>query len=1176
MRLKQIEIQGFKSFAEKTIIHLDNDVTGIVGPNGCGKSNIVDAIRWVLGEQKSKILRSEKMDNLIFNGSADKSAAQRAQVSLTLENSKNLMKTDFNTVTVTREIYRDGESVYKVNDVVCRLKDVHELFAGTGISADSYSIIELSMIGNILNDKDIRRNLIEQAAGISSYKHKKKETLNKLVSTDDDLTRLLDLMAEIENNLKSTELQAKRAEKYLKVKEQYRQQATELTKLQLLEHKSVFEELSQKEETEKNNKAELEAVIARYETETLQIKSDLAQREKALIEAQKKLDYHLEIWRKEEANKEIKSEKVKFLHEKTQSLHGRIQEEEVAIKELNQSIAALENNIQSEQTKLRKLSAEVEKKQLSSEEKRKSNNQKRQELSAQENLVRQIESRFSDEDRKLAIIHTEKSTLQNEEAMNTQHTKKRQEDLLLLGEELEKLSLLRTQEAREFEAMYTRAEMLNSDLDRVKSQTEEIREMIQHTTRELDARRNEYNLTKSLVENLEGFPESVQFLQKNKEWCHRPRLLSDLITCEEEVKPAIENYLEGYMNWYVVDNNGEAFAAIELLAKNNKGKAGFICLKDIPTAPALHAPLIHPDITQVISLVQCDEPYKPLLQHLFHQVYLAPEEQIDSLSHQYPHTIFVSPNGKLIKNREKINGGSVGSFAGKRLGKVKNLERLEKVVAELQAKSDELREQMKGMHQLQEKLQAEIKTIHTGAKKDQLNKLENHYVTIQTKIENFQLFLQDSATRQAALQEKFERLDIDRQNILEQRKSIEAEKAKQMERLESVIQIQYQSELEMQETVKHFNEMNIQFHQQQNKLNAFTQEREFKRNRIRELENAINRNKQLQAEAEAEMLQLKQDLSQNENELAFLQRQKEELTSEVNDKEKQYYGRRASIEELDSRLKQAMKNKEIVDILISEIKDQYNTMQYKLVSLKERLSLEFHLDINELLKQEADPSIDQEELEQKVAKMKKTLENFGEVNPFAVDAYREVKERYDFLIAQRTDLENAKLSLQQTIAEIEKAATEKFLASFTQVRENFQLVFKQLFSEGDTCDLLLTEPENPLDSKVEIIARPKGKRPLTIDALSGGEKSLTAISLIFGLYLIKPAPFCVLDEVDAPLDDDNVDKFNKMILTFSVNSQFVVVTHNIKTMSYVKRIYGIVMAKTGISRAVAVDFASLN
>lgn len=1175
MRLKQIEIQGFKSFAEKTVIHLDNDVTGIVGPNGCGKSNVVDAIRWVLGEQKSKALRSEKMDNLIFNGTTDKAASQRAHVSLTLENSKNLMRTDFNTVTITREIYRDGESVYKVNDVACRLKDIQELFTGTGLSTDSYSIIELPMIGNILNDKDIRRNLIEQAAGISSYKQKKRETLNKLVTTEGDLTRLLDLMAEIENNLKSTEQQAKRAEKYLKLKEQYKELATKLTIYQLQEHKSVFEDLSKQEETEKNHKAEIEGVIARYETESTQIKNDLLEREQALIESQKKLDAHLEIWRKEEANKQIKSEKVKFLNDKVLTLNTRIAEEELAIKELTENIAQLEAKIEDEQEKLKLLSSTVESQNQSSEEKRKINHNRRQELSNQEQQVRLVENKLTEEDRRLAIINTEKNTLQNEDAMNKQNNLKRQEDLQILTQELEKITGVRQKENEEYQALIAKEEKLVAELEEVKTKTENHREKIQETTRELDARRNEYNLTKSLVENLEGFPESVQFLQKNKEWSNKPRLLSDLISCEEEYKPAIENYLEGYMNWYVVENNGEAFAAIELLSKNKKGKAGFISLKELSAHIPTHANLAQ-ELLPVHTLLQTDEIYKPLMDHLFHNVFLAPEDQIDSLSKDHPNSIFISQNGKLIKNREKISGGSVGSFAGKRLGKVKNLERLEKVVAELQTKADGLREEMKTLHHSQERLQAERKTIMPGVKKDQLNRLENQAVSIQTKIENFQLFLQDSATRQAVLQEKFLKLDQDKEAIISSRKKIEEERESQLQVLAKVKQIQQESEQEMQEAVKQFNDMNIQFHQQQNKLNGYIQEREFKRNRVRELETAVNRNKQLLVESDQEQKQLHHDLLQNENEVEFLQRQKEELTAEVSEKEQLYYGLRGSIEEFDNKIKQALKNKENVDQLLTALKDKYNQLQYNLVSLKERLSIEFHLDINELLQQEMDGEIDKEDMEQKVGKMKKTLENFGEVNPFAVDAYKEVKERYDFLIAQKDDLENAKLSLQQTIAEVEKAATEKFLVSFNQVRENFQIVFKQLFTEGDTCDLILTEPDNPLESKVEIMARPKGKRPLTIDALSGGEKSLTAISLIFGLYLIKPAPFCVLDEVDAPLDDENVDKFNKMVQTFSANSQFIVVTHNKKTMSYVKRIYGIVMAKTGISRAVAVDFASLN
>ena len=380
----------------------------------------------------------------------------------------------------------------------------------------------------------------------------------------------------------------------------------------------------------------------------------------------------------------------------------------------------------------------------------------------------------------------------------------------------------------------------------------------------------------------------------------------------------------------------------------------------------------------------------------------------------------------------------------------------------------------------------------------------------------------------------------------------------------------------LSEASSRYNQKNIEFHQQQNRVNSINQELGFKKSQVDTLGTQLVRNNDVIAESQLQVEENQKKLRELESALLSNYADKESYRAEVEESEKAYYDSRALINELDGKVRELSRSKDNVTVLLGQINDKFTELKLSLTSLKERLSVEFNVDINIVLNEEFEMVQPIEEVQAEVDKVKKRLDNFGEINPMALEAFEEMKKRFDFIVAQRKDLEDAKTSLMDTIREIEDSAKSQFLDAFNKVRTSFINVFQTLFSSDDQCDLFLENPDDPLESKIEIVAKPKGKRPTVIDQLSGGEKTLTATALLFSLYLLKPAPFCIFDEVDAPLDDTNIAKFNKIINEFSTESQFIIVTHNKMTMSSVDAIYGVTMPEQGVSRVVPVDFRSLN
>ena len=840
MRLNKIEIKGFKSFGDKTIINFNSGVTGIVGPNGCGKSNIVDAIRWVLGEQKTKLLRSDKMENIIFNGSKSRKKLQLAEVSISFDNTKNLIPTEYSTVTITRKYFRSGDSEYLLNDVKCRLKDITNLFLDTGISSNNYAIIELSMVDNILNDKDNSRlHLFEEAAGISKFRKRKKETFNKIRQTEVDLDRVEDLVYEIEKNLRSLKRQAKQTEKYYKFKDEYK-----LISINVALEVSKTNRNSLKDQKDKLVKIENEntrviSELAKKNSKLEAAKSSLIPYEKKLIKLQKNLNSVLDKIRNFEESKRMKSQKAKMLVEKIEDLRDRIKYDTESNKRSEFSISSIKNEISTNEKELNKIIS------------------------------------------KLKI--TKKDYLKYEEELKDKNVK-------------------------------------ITDIKEVEDHFRELK----HNLESISNKRNQIE-SSLLLENIDKKSVLKKIKSINKE-------ITEL-------------------------------------------KKGFKIIENL----------------------------------------------------------FKTENKEIIR----------------------------------------------------------INKLFTEKSKD----LSNDEIT---------------------------------------------------------------------------------FNSLKSNIESLKREMEYKNVTYESNKKRINDNINSLKESEKQVAKIDTDTDSNDNSLMKLYDDKSNSEKALQKFEDEYYKLKSTINLDDSSIKDLQNKKDINLNLIDEIKSSIHDNEIELNSVEQRISIEFDLDIN---KCKADKDFFNEssldKMKQRRDALKEKIEKIGQINPLAMEAYNEIKERHDFITKEREDLIEAKESLIKTIEEIDIVAKKSFLSSFEKIKDNFKTVFRSLFTEDDDCDLIINDEENPLESSIEIMAKPKGKKPLTINQLSGGEKTLTATSLLFAIYLLKPAPFCVFDEVDAPLDDANIDKFNKIVNKFSNTSQFIIVTHNKRTMNNADIIYGITMPEQGVSKVVPVDLRNL-
>ncbi|MCH2082545.1 MAG: chromosome segregation protein SMC [Saprospiraceae bacterium] len=1169
MRLKQLSIKGFKSFANETIINFSEDVIGIVGPNGSGKSNVVDAIRWVLGEQKSKELRLDTMSSVIFNGTKSRKPGGVAQVALTFDNTKNILPTEYQTVTITRLLYRSGESEYQLNNVPCRLKDITSLFLDTGIGSNSYAIIALGMVDDILADKDnSRRKMFEQAAGISKYKVRKRETLNKLKHTTEDLDRVEDLLFEIDNNLKVLEKQAKRTKRYFELKAEYKELSVELAVRKIYDLKNSHKALEKQIQEETDRYRQYEIDERKFEAQLESEKKANLDKEKALSERQRDLNNLVGKIRGQENDKRMLEQKQQFILQNIEKLKSQNQQAQSRIAQLSEDIEYYRAELNNEKRIEMRLEDELDKTEEQMNKIKTEHGNMKSSLDDIVQVQQKIEREVFELEKQKAISRNQIETAKQELGRDDKATQQRKAEIQQVDEQLKALDSKESEKQAALKVLEDQETQRKKALEIATKELEDLNQRRAKVNRQLDAKRNEFKLTQSMIENLEGFPESIRFLSNNKNWGKEAPLLSDLIYVKEAYRVAVENYLEPYLNYYVVQNQEEALQAITLLGKSQKGKANFFLLdsfKDYIPPIGLIA-----NTMQAIEVIEIDPLYHNLCSYLLENVMITDKEEPPLQSLDSDVTL-LSKSGRFIQKKHSVSGGSIGLFEGKKIGRKKNLEILEVQIQKSESEENKLSTAYFNLKNRIDQLRTEKSSRAIEIIQNDINRLSREKVSFQTRMENFQTYINEANNKKQQILQRISTLEESIQKIELQlsERNIELVQAKQ--NISSTDGSFRKIAEQLSAASTKFNEKNIEFIRQQNKVSSFQRELSFREKQLEETKNNLQNDKSTFQRSAQELDQVHKDIDQLEKNLLAAYEDKKARASLLTEAEQSYFKARGNINTIEDQLRKANRSRQDSQILINNLKEKFSDVKFKISSIGQRLKIEFNIGVNDIINQEPNEKYNEIDLQQKVDRLYNRLDNYGEINPMAVEAYDEMKERHESITKQRDDILKAKASLIETIGEIEETATNQFLTAFEKARIYFIDVFRSLFSEEDNCDLILLDPENPLDSKIEIVAKPKGKRPQTISQLSGGEKTLTATALLFALYLLKPAPFCIFDEVDAPLDDANIMKFNRIIKKFSKESQFIIVTHNKLTMAAVDTIYG-VYNESGVSGVTSVDF----
>lgn len=1179
MQLKSLDISGFKSFADKTTFLFDKGITGIVGPNGCGKSNIVDSIRWVLGEQKTRKLRSEKMENIIFNGTTKRRKGSFASVTLTFENTKNILPTEYSTVAVTRKLYRNGDSSYAINDIPCRLKDIQNLFLDTGIGSDSYAIIELKMVDEILNDKEnSRRMLFEEAAGISKYKIRKKETLRKLGDTEKDLERVEDVLFEIDKQLKSLEKQARKAKRYFEIKDKYQVVSSQHAWFAIRHLREEYVGVQLEEKDFEDRTAEIQSTVARHEARIQELRRQQLENENRLSDSQKDLNEHIAKIREIEKDKSIRNERLKYLQQREIAIANQLEQDKKVYVRTGEELQELRTKLQQVEGDHKQAKTLLDQLKLEHEEVKGILEELKFQVQGYAEEHRESEQALNKLSKDSEIKQIQIQSFRKEIERNEKDKSNREEEMDAFADRLKQLS----DEVAVLDSAVAELRRLKEENDTALEEStrliEELKDKIYKKNRGLDARLNEYQLTKSLVENLEGFPESVKFLKKSANWVKDAPLLSDIFYTDENYKVAFENLLEPYLSYYIVDARVHAYQAIKLLSDASKGRANFFVLEELDDYQP-HKRVEIEGAVAALDVVEVGEKYHKLAEFLLDKVYVVDQDQM--IPEDVPEgLVFITRQGDLQRRKYRLGGGSVGLFQGKRLGRARNLQKLDKEIKALEKELNELKTQLHKQEQRHQGFREKKYGKELDKQNQTLQQKNKELGVLQAREQEHLEFLKRVGQRTDQIEQEMRFLE---DSVVLAAPEIERLKVAVSEQLAILNEVKIQQESkegEVAEKSQAFNQQNIKYIQLKNHLEMLEKDAGRKEDRLQELERAEKKNKTELAETKANIHELVDNSMQDDEEVVALyaeKKQKEERTGGL----EQIVGQmRINIQETEDLVRAERKKKEAQDEEKGKIQERITDIKIKLNSLKERMEVEFKVDISDLDEEELFPDgmdkYSAEGVEEEMLKMRQRMQNYGEINPMAVEAFDEMKERFDFIEEQKKDLVEAKDLLMSTISEIDKTATEKFMEAFGMVRDNFKKVFQHLFHPGDTCDLKLENPDEPLDSSIEIMAKPKGKRPLTINQLSGGEKTLTAISLLFAIYLLKPAPFCIFDEVDAPLDDANIDKFNNIIREFSKDSQFILVTHNKRTMAATNVMYGVTMAEQGVSRVLPVDMVALD
>ncbi len=1179
MYLKRIEVQGFKSLADKIELQFNPGITAVVGPNGSGKSNIADAVRWVLGEQSAKTLRGARMEDVIFSGSDRRKSVGMAEVSLTLDNSTAIFALDYSEITVTRRVYRSGESEFLINKSPCRLRDIHELFMDTGIGREGYSIIGQGKIDEVLSTRsEDRRNIIEEAAGIVKYKSRKQQAVRKLTDTEQNLVRISDIISELGTQVGPLEEQSKKAGEYLEYRNELVELEINLLINQIEDQKLKLDGINDQDDELKQKIIGLETGLRNRESEIEEHKLLNSKLDEEIAALQKGIYDTGSLIEKKEAEITVARQRLQDIGNRKEGLISEIEElkckEEAersrhagdaqSLGELRSKLADTGKKLQQAEDKLLLLEKELVAEQQKIEEKKADIIDLLNETAGVRNAINSGEIEVKNLGRRINDLEQQGDTLKQEYS----RIKEREKELDSgLGAVRESIAGLENQNTG-FEERKTG---LSGQLKKLAGELQRDRELLGHKSSRLKA-------LEDLQNDYEGYFRGVREVlvagKKGRECPGICGVVAELINVPKKYETAVEVALGGAVQHIVTQTDGDARKAIEYLKQNRFGRATFLPMNTIKPHQEKKNGTVSTGngiYGRASALVESEARYSHIVEYLLGRVIIVDDIRAAAQAARdtgYSMKI-VTLDGDVVNPGGSMTGGFYKKGSSNLLGRNREItetrgqrDTLRIKVAELEQQAAILREEYDecGQHiaenesRLQElwiektSLDKDLETLRNDKARaestenlveDEKTNLVNELSSVQTNLKEMHLRLQELQSKEG-----------------ETRKEIEAQQKRLKSREEE------RSQLSRQVTGIKVELAGLQ----QEEVN-YAQIMDRVRDAIKDIEVQVQRKQGQVMEFDSLKEQLRQEITGHLEAVEHLSRQRGEGEELLNERKNEKQSAMAHIMEKEGVIKKLARETGLIREQLHSSDVKRARLEFEIENSLTKLGEEFEITYEEALFKKSVIQ-NKREVTSRIKNLRELISALGTVNIGAIEEFERVRERFEFLTKQYADMEQAKESLYKVIDEMDQIMTSKFSTAFQEINRNFGLVFSRLFG-GGRAELVLTDSENVLETGIDIIAQPPGKKPQHLSLLSGGERALTAISLLFAILKTKPSPFCVLDEIEASLDEANVDRFAAFLKEFAVNTQFIVITHRKGTMEAADVIYGVTMDDARVSKLVS-------
>ena len=1176
MKLEKIVINGFKSFADKTDLKISHPITAIVGPNGCGKSNVVDAIKWVLGNQSPKSLRSDAMADVIFSGSGSRKPCGMAEVSLHFSDVRSL-GLEQDDLQITRRLFRSGESDYQINGKSCRLRDIRELFMDTGIGVSAYSIIEQGQIDQLLKaSTSDRRVIFEEAAGISKYKAHKKEALRKLERTEQNLLRLADIVNEVQKQLRSIKLQAGKARNYL----EYSQRLKELrVNYSLAEYHKIITNRKERQaalsqwqdqfSTAAADVSRCDTQLSRLTGDIMDTESQINRWDSTLIASRSRIEQQLE-------RIGFLKSRIEELAERKKNAAAQIQKLTAQTRQLSAEMGQCQDDLKANQQQLEEKTAELERAQAAISEINTRCAELQAELEDEKSGIIDIVRRTAQLHNEIQSLSTYRNNLSGQKVRLS--GKASQTEQQLSGWLTEKAQYqARLEDIRSvLSELQSNLDAKRAEMDAIGDRRGQVADTMAATKEQRSAVLSELNVLRDMEARREGLSQSLKEILTVRDGRrdYIEGIVADAILAHTDYAEAIEAAVEHCADALLVNSTGD-FLQDGALQSMPDSRIRAVCLDRMPpfadSANLSDCPGV---LGRLIQFVRFESRFAPLVWHLLGKTLLVQslDTAMELAGRLGPEYRFVTPDGQVFDGGYALTVGPVGKNAGL-ISRKSRILQLEEELAELNRRLTEYESVLEETDHKNEHLAGLCKELRTSIyeantekvdAESQLRMLEANIkrLTDEQPIITDEIRMLEEEIQQSVQKEHLSKRKLEELEDINQRRN---------DHIES-LQARFDEQRRIQQSRNtELTEIRIQLGQIQEQQRSIRQ-------RIGTIQSQLQHSRMAIESARTEALSCDDQVVQTERTILATEASVSDLFAEKEQAQKHSKALHQQVETLmterkhtEAQLRQYREEQSTVEEQIHSLELELSQLHVKDEDLTQRVREELQIDLTEAYESFRDEDMDWELVREEIAELRGKIERLGNVNVDAIEQQDELEQRFEFLTAQVGDLNQSKSQLEQLIARINKESREKFETTFEQVRMNFQQVFRKLFG-GGRADIILETPEDILESGIEIIARPPGKETRTISLLSGGEKTMTAIALLFSVFRTKPSPFCVLDEVDAALDEANNERFNLIVQEFKEQSQFVIITHSKRTMSIADILYGITMQTQGVSKKISVQF----